>query len=149
SLLREAGRPFSPADVAFVDSLSELLADGLRGALVRSGMHSGVPPREAGVVLVAGDGSVEHASPAALQLAGELESAAGDAGELPLVIHVVAGHARDAAARAHVRTRAGRWLLVHGAPLGDGRTAVILEDAVPADVAPLVASAHGLTPRER
>jgi DNA-binding CsgD family transcriptional regulator len=50
-----------------------------------------------------------------------------------------------------VRTAAGRWLAVHASALGTrpGPWAVVLEPARPAEVLPLLARAHELTPRER
>jgi DNA-binding CsgD family transcriptional regulator len=80
---------------------------------------------------------------------------------LPVAVMSVAGRARSAAAgdaggagvaRARVRTRAGRWLVVRGSVLGDGpdsRVAILLEAARPPELAPLIADAYGLTGRER
>jgi len=57
----------------------------------------------------------------------------------------------QSSARSRVQTRTGSWLVVYGTPLsgaGGGRTAVIIQPATPNEVAPLVAVAYGLTPRE-
>lgn len=54
-------------------------------------------------------------------------------------------------ARSRARTRSGHWLLLYGTRLAgrsDGRTAVIIQPAAPAEVAPLVALAYGRTERE-
>jgi DNA-binding CsgD family transcriptional regulator len=75
---------------------------------------------------------------------------------LPLVIPAVARRARAvgdhaAPARARARTRDGRWLVVRGSLLGDGPhapVAVLLEPARPAEMAPLLAAAYGLTDSE-
>jgi DNA-binding CsgD family transcriptional regulator len=56
------------------------------------------------------------------------------------------------AARARVRTRAGRWLLLYGTPLSGGaggRVAVIVQPAPAIEIAPIVALAYGLSERER
>jgi DNA-binding CsgD family transcriptional regulator len=64
------------------------------------------------------------------------------------------------AARSRVQTRDGRWLLIYGTPLsgtvtsenGDRpgvRTAVIIQPAPAAEIAPLVALAYGLSTREQ
>jgi DNA-binding CsgD family transcriptional regulator len=57
-----------------------------------------------------------------------------------------------AEARGEVRTRAGRWLVLHGvslaAPGSSPRTAVIIEPATTPEVAPMIVEAYGLTPRE-
>jgi DNA-binding CsgD family transcriptional regulator len=54
--------------------------------------------------------------------------------------------------RARVQSRSGQWLVLHAArlsgPGGGGQIAVIVEPATPAEVAPLVLQAYGLTDRE-
>ena len=56
-------------------------------------------------------------------------------------------------ARAVLRTRAGRWLELHGVrlavPGGGCEVAVILAPARPPQMAAVVMSAYGLSPRER
>jgi len=58
----------------------------------------------------------------------------------------------DLLPRVRFRTRAGRWLVAHASRLAGaepgGQIAVILEVARPAEVAPLLLAAYGLTPRE-
>jgi hypothetical protein len=58
----------------------------------------------------------------------------------------------DLAPRARMQTHSGQWLVVHASRLsGRGaasETAVILEPARPAEVAPLLLQAYGLTHRE-
>ena len=54
--------------------------------------------------------------------------------------------------RVRVRTRSDRWAVLHAsemAGLGEGRhTAVVVEPARPAELAPTILLAYGLTPRE-
>jgi len=62
--------------------------------------------------------------------------------------------AGDGTARTRVRTRRGRWLACHASCLrrSDGTvgdTAVVIEPAQPASVAPIVAEAYDLSPREQ
>ena len=77
------------------------------------------------------------------------------------IIQAVAARARsldpgqdplEVGARSRVRTRSGSWLLLYGTRLAGGadaaRTAVIIQPATPAAVAPLVTLAHGLSVRE-
>ena len=56
------------------------------------------------------------------------------------------------APRARVQTRSGQWLIAHASRLSGGvavrETAVILEPGRPADIAPLLLQAYGLTRRE-
>jgi DNA-binding CsgD family transcriptional regulator len=80
---------------------------------------------------------------------------------LPVVLRSVAVRASAIAqgepaggggARARIRTPAGRWVVVQGSVLGDGpdaTVALLLEAARPAELAPLIADAYGLTDRER
>ena len=52
--------------------------------------------------------------------------------------------------RLQVRTRTGRWAVLHASWMssGAGKTiAVILQEAAPAEVAPLIMTAFGLTDR--
>jgi DNA-binding CsgD family transcriptional regulator len=53
-------------------------------------------------------------------------------------------------ARARARTGQGQWLTVHAARLDDaqGSVAVIVEPTKPAELAPVLIAAYGLTPRE-
>jgi DNA-binding CsgD family transcriptional regulator len=58
----------------------------------------------------------------------------------------------DTFARARVRTAHGSWLTVRGSVLGDdpdSSVAVLMEQAHPPELAPLIADAYGLTDRER
>ncbi|HEY8768433.1 MAG TPA: helix-turn-helix transcriptional regulator, partial [Dehalococcoidia bacterium] len=60
------------------------------------------------------------------------------------------GDAGSSHPRLRVRTRAGRWAVLHASWLGAEPTvAVIIEQAAPLEVAPLVMAAYGLTNRER
>ena len=161
TLLREEGRDhFEAADARFLAELSPLLAEGIRRAVVLTALTADdghEHEHEAGLVLLGGAGAVESANPAARvlldELGADLESEAG----LPVAVRAVASRARSGAvengmARARVRTRTGRWLLVRGSVLGEGpaaRTAVIIEPARLPELAPLIADAHGLTDRER
>ena len=161
TLLRERGRRhFTQADVRRVTSLTSTLAEGLRRALLL-GELSVSDETAVGLILLADDNSIEQASPAARELLEELGPEGAGREHVPIVIQAVASRARSTAAgetrddpiaRARVRTRSGRWLVAHGAVLGDGpaaKVAVILEPARAPELAPLIAAAYGLTERER
>ena len=162
TLIREVGRAgFTIDDARLVSSVSGHLAEGLRRALLIEGLSaSGAPDPFVGLVMLADDGSVETADAAGRSWLTEL-NAGRRADSLPPAIRAVAQRARTIAAgetvdgpvaRARVRTAAGHWLLVHGSVLGDGaeaRVAIILEAARAPELAPLIASAYGLTERER
>ncbi|MDT7619582.1 MAG: hypothetical protein QOF99_483 [Pseudonocardiales bacterium] len=165
TLLREARRPhFTPAEVSFVATLVDPLADGIRRAMLLGG--SAGEELDLGVLVLAADDSVEMANRAAQRWLDELRSVNRPGARLPLVIHAVAGRTRQAAAggsatgvgadggiaRARARTRAGRWVLVRGSLVGDGpgsRVAILLEEARAPELAPLIAEAYGFTERER
>jgi DNA-binding CsgD family transcriptional regulator len=57
------------------------------------------------------------------------------------------------AARLRVRTRTGRWAVLHASWMSSGAAedtvAVIIEDAAPAEIAPVIMAAYGLTAREQ
>ena len=82
-----------------------------------------------------------------------------DGRALPLPVYGVAARALAVAddtegstslARCRVRTRLGRWLILHGSRLRDeDRVAVIVEPAPSAELAPLIVRVYGLTERER
>ena len=171
TLLREARSPhFTPAEVRFVASLAGALADGLRrAALIGDAVDGGGD--DTGLLVLAADGTVEMANPAAGRWLDELGAGDRPGGHLPLAVRAAASRARAAAAdgandggggdadgpaaplaRARIRTPAGRWVVVRGSLLGDGpgsRVAVLLEAARPPELAPLIADAYGFTERER
>jgi DNA-binding CsgD family transcriptional regulator len=139
--------PFTTAEARIVASLGRRLACALRSSLAvaaseRSSAGAGL------IVLDRCDG-VESATPSAAAWLGELERA-----PLPAVVSSVAAAARGGCGRprARVRTASGRWLVLQASLLGedgDGRVAVVVAPARPVEVAPLLASAYGLSARER
>ena len=163
-LMREEGRAhFAAADTERVASLSGCLAEGLRRGILHGALPTDDQELGSGLLLLAEDNAIELANPAAQSWLAELEGGATPAERLPFVIEAVADQARNNAlgaptgnananASARVRTRSGRWLLVRGSMLGDGpeaRAAVIIEPARSSELAPLIADAYNLTPRER
>ena len=170
TLLREARSPhFTPVEVRFVASLAGALADGLRRAALLGDAVDGGGDDDTGLLVLAADGTVEMANPAAGRWLDELGAGDRPGGHLPLAVRAAASRARAAAgagandgdddggpaarlARARIRTPAGRWVVVRGSLLGDGpgsRVAVLLEAARPPELAPLIADAYGFTERER
>jgi DNA-binding CsgD family transcriptional regulator len=158
-LLREHARPdFSPAEAAFVVSISRYVAHGLRTAMLDEAPAPAAPNEAPGLVLLDVTGAPESINDPARHWLSELDA---DGGSLPACVVAVAEHARRAGslpeaqatpARVRVRSRSGRWLVLHGSLVSehpDGRTAVIVEPASPAEVAPLIAEAYGLSARER
>jgi DNA-binding CsgD family transcriptional regulator len=158
TLLRGEDRDvFAPDAVALVAAVTPQLAEGLRRAIL---LNEDQPERQqrgddaAGVVVLGVDGATAGADAVAAALLDELDAD----GTVPPVVAAVAGHARLAAtgqipdhriARARVRARTGRWLVVRGSALTDGQVAVMIEPARPHELAPLMADAYGLSERER
>lgn len=156
---REERGDFEVAEATLTASLSELLARGLRRAILLAGVPTDDTPDAPGLILLAAGGTVEAMTPAAERWLSELIAAAPAAGDLPAVVNSVAYRALLTArggdaegARARVPTWGGTWLVIHGSVIGDpaeGRIAVILEPARSPEIAPLIVAAYGLTPRER
>ena len=155
-LHREGPDGFSAAEAGFVGRIAPYLAEGIRlGLLVRDAvMERADAP---GLVLLADDGTlVGNNGPAHVWL-DELRDPAADR-LLPIELYAVVAELRGAAdssappPRLRVRTRAGRWVVIHASWLGSQRgqtAAVIIEPAPAIEIAPLLMAAYGLTPRER
>jgi DNA-binding CsgD family transcriptional regulator len=165
TLFREKGRPyFSPTEVGLVTSLTGLISDGLRRSLLLD--DAGADRHDTGMLVLDPDDGVDLANQVAELWIDELGIGTRPGTTLPLVIRAVARQARAISGRpqgqtgesiarpatARVRTRTGRWVIVRASLLGEGTTApvaVLLEAARPAEMAPLLADAYGLTPQER
>lgn len=158
-LLRDGG-DFTLDEAAFLEYLSEPLANGVRRALLVEAVARAEEAPGPGLVLLTEAGVAEAMTAAAERLLGELVDvpAGGRERSLPYVVYAVAARARltdrsAAPAQARVRTRAGRWLLLHGSALGGpparpGRVAVIVEEVSGASMTPVIGQAYGLTARE-
>jgi DNA-binding CsgD family transcriptional regulator len=110
-----------------------------------------------GLVLIGADGGVAGMNQAAERWLEEL-GGHSDGSDLPIEISALATrlrHLKDlepALPRLHVRTRSGRWAALHASWLtshAQEAIAVIVEDAAPAEVAPMIMAAYGLTDREK
>ena len=156
TLLREVGRPhFSDADVRFLASLADVLADGVRRtALHRMDVDDG--RTHTGFMVVAADDTVEMANDAASVWIEELWAMDRPAASLPVAVRAIVAETRRAAAgelgelaTSRVRTRRGRWAVVRGSLIGPDRVVVLIEAARPAELATAIADIHGLTEREQ
>jgi DNA-binding CsgD family transcriptional regulator len=162
---RDEGLPFSQADVSFMASVCGHVGEGLRAALLLDALAG--PAAEPGLDEVPGlvvlDGDrMRAASPSAARWLDELAADFGRRAHerAPAALLSVAAAARrmgaddpPSSARAVVRTRAGRWLALHGMRLeaasGEPELAVIIEPARAPQLAPVLMSAYGLSARER
>jgi DNA-binding CsgD family transcriptional regulator len=165
-LHRERSGPnFTPDEATFLAKLTPHLAEGLRTALlIGDARVTSPPPDGPGLVLLEDDLSLAAITPAAEGWLAEVaESDWPSSRELPGAVYAVAArlqalerggsHASpNVMPRVRLRTASGRWLVLHAsklrAPDAEGRIAVIFEEARPAEIAPLIVDAYGLTKRE-
>jgi DNA-binding CsgD family transcriptional regulator len=162
-LHRAAGSPFTDAEAGYLGRLAPHLAEGLRAGLLVASLERDPEPAELadapGLVVLDQHGTVVAVTEAAqgwLAELGEQRSA-----PLPEAVYAVAARLRQQGSspdglvpRLRVRTRAGRWLSLHAAWLSagegePGQVAVFLQPATPAEVAPVIMAAYGLTEQER
>ena len=162
-LYREPGRPLFDADeIRFLREVSPYLAEGAQRGLLIGEASDPEGPEAPGLVVLRDDWSVESLTPGVERWLEELPD--GDwetCGKLPPSVLAVAGRALRTAEHpdapgevslARVLSRAGRWMVLHGAALvagGARRVAVIVEPAHPARIASLLMAAYGLTEREQ
>lgn len=161
TVFRESGRPhFTTADVRFVSSMAGAIADGLRRGLLLDAAEAG--DDDIGLLILDADDHIGMANRAAERWLDEL--GAGDRADarMPVVVPAVARQVRAAVcaatpddlrpARARVRTRVGRWLIVRASLMGDrpeSPITVMIEPAHRAEMAPLMVAAYGFTDSER
>jgi DNA-binding CsgD family transcriptional regulator len=156
-LHREAPQEFSADEVRFVQRLAPHLAEALRMGLLRQACRLSDGPSGPGLVILAADGAVAGLNDAA----GEwLEDLGGhtDGSDLPIEISALAVRLRHlpptepAMPRLHVRTRSGRWAVLHASWMNapaEKLITVIVQEAASAEIAPMIMAAYGLTDRER
>jgi DNA-binding CsgD family transcriptional regulator len=153
--------PYAEEDVAFVSSLSALLARGLRvGLLARLAAE---PPTSAqagpAVMVFSQDGELTQSSVGAAERLARLVHS--DDARLPSAVIVslvaaawrYAAGATDVLPSCRVRFDSGEWVVLHASPLTatDGSTpgvVITLEEARPPEIVPLVVAAFDLTTRE-
>jgi DNA-binding CsgD family transcriptional regulator len=154
-LHREAGARFSTDEARLIRRIAPHIAEGMRlGLLVQT---TGADVTDGpGLLLLAADGSVISANLAADHWLEELRGPADT--DLPIEIRALATQLRDPhqadprPRRVRVRTRTGRWAVLHASWMtaSDRRAvAVIIEQATPEQLTPIVMDAYGLTHQER
>jgi DNA-binding CsgD family transcriptional regulator len=161
-LYREPGQPlFDVEELAFIRRVAPSLAEGARRALLVGEATDPEGPDAPGLVVLSHDGKVESTTSGVERWLAALPDGDLAAGRLPSAVRAVAGRALRTAehpdqpgevAVSRVLSRAGNWVVLHGASLVSGgtrRAAVIVEPAHPARIAPLLMSVYGLTEREQ
>lgn len=156
-LTRRAHEPwFSRQEVNVLSRLSPHVAHGIRTGLLLNESWADGHEQGPALVVLDDEGRIESTTPRAVEWLGPVDD---DRLDTSIVLHEVAAQARALAdeatsgppAVARARAVTGEWLLVRGTRLdGDaGRTAVVLEPASRAHLAPVMMHLHELTPRER
>ncbi len=156
---QDGQRGFTPEEARLIARLSSHVGEGLRRSLLVATGEPAVDLDGPGVLVVAEDGSLVATTEVGERWLWELDD--GDPGRGPLAVAVQAlltrvvsseTEAASAVPRVRLHTRSGRWVAVHASPmagLGEGRhVAVVIEPAKPAELAPIILLAHGLTRRE-
>ena len=157
----EATAGFTEAETRLVARLAPHVGEGLRRSLLVGEAIASPESYGPGILVLDDDGSLVATTPAGERWLWELAGPDQPVGSLPVAIEaVVAGlkalrgvaEPPEVQPRVRVRTRSGRWAVLHAsemAGLGEGRhTAVVVEPATPAELAPIILVAYGLTRRE-
>jgi DNA-binding CsgD family transcriptional regulator len=158
-LTRRDGEPdFSRDEAAFVSSLCEHIANGLRTALLLKAIDEAPASDAPGMIVLGPQGEIASISDSAQHWLAQLPQ---EHLPLPSAAHAVALRARAAATgqdqgvpRARVRARSGQWLLMHGTCLRtpDGvaqQIAIVIEPARRAEIASIIVELYELTRREQ
>jgi len=148
---------FTEREVGVVNDVGEVVANGIRRAILTGAMTVERDPEAPGVVILESDDAVDTISPTAHRWLGELFDSTVATNDVPLVVASVAQEARraamgraDALASVRVPRRSGGWLRLDASLLEDERrVAVVLSPAREPEVADLIARVYGLTARER
>ena len=150
---------FTDAEVRLIGRLAPHLGAACRQALARPYRAMGGPGAGPGVIVLHPDLSTAAITGEAERWLAEIAGPRRSPGHLPVPVYTVALRLqqmdRDGVADGPPTVRvpgiSGGWLLVHASRLSsstEDNIAVVVEPAHPGSIAPLLLSAHGLTPRE-
>lgn len=169
---------FSQQEAEVLGGLVAHIGEGLRRAVVAQRARVDLDPDGPGVALLATDGTIVSATAAAHRWLAELAAVDRPrTSGLPIAVRAVMLRAAEIARstqgeqtvpRVRVQAPSGAWLVLHASHLrpagadaeaaggstsataGSGGTAIslVIEPATSADLAPLVVSSYGFTPRE-
>ena len=160
TLLRRPGAPdFSRAEADQIASLGQILTEGLRIGVALGSASVDTVPNGPGMLIVDDDLRILTITSNAERWLQELDE--GYPG-LPEAVRSVIGYVRqfhdgdipeDRMPRARVRGASGRWLAIYAsrvrqADSESANIAVIIQEARPSEIAPLIVHAYGLSPRE-
>ncbi|HZV49543.1 MAG TPA: helix-turn-helix transcriptional regulator [Candidatus Dormibacteraeota bacterium] len=157
-LHREAGAAFSADEAGYVRRLAPHLAEGIRAGILVSSVEVPHVPEAPGLVVLAPDGSFISTTAAGEQWLQELGHPDPARDGVPAEIRALAAllQRRDTPEtglpRLRVRTRSGRWAMLHASRLASPRlegVAVIIEKPSPAEIGRVLMLAYGLTRQEQ
>jgi hypothetical protein len=156
-LIREPTAPdFTPAEAATLAKLRHTLAEGVRIGLLHWAVDIDTGVDGPGLVVLDEDYRIIDTTPAAECWLAELDRGPWGPPEAVMAVAQCVGRldigssGESVTPRARVRTRSGRWLVIHGSRLrqASGHLCVIVEDAKRAEIAPLLIAAYGFSQRE-
>lgn len=157
-LHRGMGTPFSRQEVEYVRRLAPLLAEGIRTGLLVASTDLADVTDAPGLVVLGPDGSVLSTTEAGELWLAELGGRGADRSGVPGEVQALAARlgrpdaTLDALPRLRVRTPAGRWAVLHASRMTTPESqavAVIIEEPTPAELAPILMMAYGLTKQEQ
>jgi DNA-binding CsgD family transcriptional regulator len=160
ALLRNPGGPdFTPAETRNLASFAQVLTEGLRIGIALGPISVDRAPNGPGMLIVDDDLKILTITTNAERWLEELTDSSP---RLPDAVRSVVAYVRqlhdsdipdDRIPRARVRGTSGRWLAIYASRTRESdspstNTAVIIEEAKPSQIAPLIIDAYGLSPRE-
>jgi DNA-binding CsgD family transcriptional regulator len=157
-LHREAGAVFSAEEALYVRRLAPHLGEAIRAALLVSHVELTDVAEAPGLVILAPGGSLISMTQAGEHWLEELGHPEPDRYGLPAEVLALAASlqqpddAEGDLPRLRMRTRAGRWAVLHASRLATREVeavAVIIEEPSPAELAPVLMMAYGLTKQEQ
>lgn len=146
-----ADGPFPDHEVDQIRALTPYIARAIKGAVCRLDAEALGP---AAMLVVDGANRIEQLTVEAGALLDDLRTPGVNEPGLPAIVGAATTRARSSRTSTHLATRvrgtSGRWLRVTAVPMegGDGRVAVMIEPARPADLTPILLESYGLTERE-
>lgn len=157
-LHRETGGAFSADEEEYVRRLAPHLGEAIRAALLVSHVERADVADAPGLVILGPEGSLLSMTPAGEAWLEELGHPQPQRDGLPAEVQVLAATVQrpdtgdGALPRLRLRTRAGRWAVLHASPLATGdmeAVAVIIDEPTPGELAPVLMMAYGLTKQEQ
>lgn len=150
---------FTAEEAGVLADVAQPIGDAIHRALLLGALKLGHGADLPGLILIAGDGSLDNVSPAAQRLLDEMLDSTGASNGLPLVVTSLVADLRSGRT-AHageprsvrVPSTSGRWYHVCAALLDerpDGRVSVIVHQLKEPDIPFPIVDTHGLTTRER